>query len=115
MDTDPPIRVGALLNVMAGTLVGRPADEICEIVRSAFAAGGIICEIEALPGGKLAEAATLALHRAKRNEVDAIVAGGGDGTVHTIAAVLAGAGVPLGILPLGTANHFAKDLGIPME
>ena len=62
-----------------------------------------------------ADAANRALQRVKRNEVDVIVAGGGDGTIHTIAAVLAGTGVPLGILPLGTLNHFAKDLGIPME
>src|SRR6202030_569268 len=32
---------------------------------------------------------------------------------QTVAGVLAGSGVPLGILPLGTMNHFAKDLGIP--
>jgi diacylglycerol kinase family enzyme len=46
--------------------------------------------------------------------VDALVAGGGDGTVSTVAAGLAGSGIPLGVLPLGTLNHFAKDLGIPL-
>lgn len=44
-----------------------------------------------------------------------IVGGGGDGTLSTIATVLAGTETPLGILPLGTLNHFAKDLGIPLE
>lgn len=44
-----------------------------------------------------------------------IVAGGGDGTISSIASVLAGKGTILGVLPLGTFNHFAKDLGIPME
>ena len=44
-----------------------------------------------------------------------VVGGGGDGTLSSIAGVLAGTGVPLGILPLGTLNHFAKDLGIPLE
>ena len=114
MDTKPPVRVVALLNVMAGSVESHEGGDIREIVRSAFSARGIACEIEAIPGGKLADAATLALQKAKRNEVDAIVAGGGDGTIHTIAAVLAGTGVKLGILPLGTLNHFAKDLGIPM-
>jgi len=114
MDASPPIRVIALLNVMAGSIEGHRIEELREIVRSAFFARGIICEVEALPGGKLADAATLALQKAQRNEVDVIVAGGGDGTIHTIAAVLAGTGVKLGILPMGTLNHFAKDLGIPM-
>ncbi len=45
----------------------------------------------------------------------AIVAGGGDGTISTVAGVLADSDVPLGVLPLGTLNHFAKDLGIPLE
>lgn len=45
----------------------------------------------------------------------AIVAGGGDGTISTVAAVLADSDVPLGVLPLGTLNHFAKDLKIPLK
>lgn len=44
-----------------------------------------------------------------------IVAGGGDGTVNAIASLVAGTGVTLGVLPLGTLNHFAKDLGIPLD
>ena len=42
-----------------------------------------------------------------------VVAGGGDGTVSTIAGLLIGTRVTLGVLPLGTLNHFAKDVGIP--
>lgn len=44
-----------------------------------------------------------------------VVAAGGDGTVSTVAAVLAGTKVPLGVLPAGTLNHFAKDLQVPMK
>ena len=40
--------------------------------------------------------------------------GGGDGSIRTVAGVLAETSVPLGVLPLGTLNHFAKDLGIPL-
>lgn len=44
-----------------------------------------------------------------------IVAGGGDGTVNAIAAVLAESDTALGVLPLGTLNHLSKDLGIPQN
>lgn len=44
-----------------------------------------------------------------------VVAGGGDGTINAVASQLAGTDIVLGVLPLGTLNHFAKDLGIPLE
>jgi hypothetical protein len=60
MDANPPTRVVALLNVTAGGIEGHKGEDISEVVRSAFAARGIICEVQALSGGKLADAATLA-------------------------------------------------------
>jgi YegS/Rv2252/BmrU family lipid kinase len=47
--------------------------------------------------------------------VQAIVAAGGDGTVNTVASSLADQSMPLGVLPLGTLNHFAKELRIPLD
>ena len=44
-----------------------------------------------------------------------VVGGGGDGTISAVAAALVGTDTALGVLPLGTLNHFAKDLGIPLE
>ena len=44
-----------------------------------------------------------------------VVAGGGDGTVNAIAGKLAGTEAILGVLPMGTLNHFAKDVGIPLN
>ncbi len=44
-----------------------------------------------------------------------VVAGGGDGTVNAVAGQLAGTETPLGVLPMGTLNHFAKDVGIPLK
>src|SRR5512138_2390383 len=43
-----------------------------------------------------------------------IVVGGGDGTVNAIASIVAGSETALGVLPLGTLNHFARDAGIPV-
>lgn len=46
--------------------------------------------------------------------VESIVVGGGDGTLSQIAGLLLEGEIPLGVLPLGTFNHFARDLGIPL-
>ena len=45
----------------------------------------------------------------------ALIAAGGDGTVSAVAAAVVGTATPMGVLPLGTLNHFAKDAGIPIE
>jgi len=44
-----------------------------------------------------------------------VVAAGGDGTISAVAGALAGSDKILGVLPVGTLNHFAKDLGIPLD
>jgi len=44
--------------------------------------------------------------------VELVVAAGGDGTVEEVARHLAGSGIPIGVLPLGTANNVASALGI---
>ena len=44
---------------------------------------------------------------------DLLIAGGGDGTMHTVAGALAKTGLTLALLPLGTANDLARSLGIP--
>jgi diacylglycerol kinase family enzyme len=58
--------------------------------------------------GNPAEAAASAL----KDGCDVLVACGGDGTVNGVASEVSGSQAALGILPLGTLNHFARDLGI---
>jgi YegS/Rv2252/BmrU family lipid kinase len=53
--------------------------------------------------------------RAAQSEANVVVAGGGDGTLSEVASHLAGTEKLFGVLPLGTLNHFAKDLDIPLE
>ena len=63
------------------------------------------------------EPATLAHHvrAAIREGVTRIVVAGGDGSIGSAASALSGTGVELAILPCGTLNHLAKDLGLPLD
>ncbi len=78
----------------------------------AFAAAGINARIRVARNGD--ELVSLG-RQALRSGAQTIVAGGGDGTISAIAAIVAGTEARLGVLPLGTLNHFAKDLGIPLD
>ena len=49
------------------------------------------------------------------SRMDAVVAAGGDGTLSGLAGRLVNTRIPLGVLPVGTLNHFAKDLRIPLD
>lgn len=51
----------------------------------------------------------------RRAGIQAIVAAGGDGTIGSVATHLAGSGLPLGILPMGTSNDTARSLGVPLD
>jgi diacylglycerol kinase family enzyme len=62
-----------------------------------------------------AEELDAAAQAAAKGAFDLVVAGGGDGTVNLVAAALVGSGKHFGVLPLGTLNHFAKDLNIPLN
>jgi diacylglycerol kinase family enzyme len=100
-----------LLNCGSGAVDSSKADAETERVAAAFRAAGLEAPVHAVPAGHIEEAA----RAAASSEADAVVLGGGDGTLSTGAAALAGGAKALGILPLGTFNHFAKDLGVPLK
>lgn len=57
----------------------------------------------------------LASELAASRRYDAVVAAGGDGTIRSIAAAMRGATVPVGIIPLGTGNVMAREVGMPRD
>ena len=82
-----------------------------EKVAEAFKAAGLDVEIELIDGGQC-EVRCRSI--AERGD-DLLVVGGGDGTISAAASALIGTETRLGILPLGTLNHFARDLKIPTD
>ena len=86
------------------------ADGDLAVIRDAFRAAGVALDV----GLTSAECSAEGLVRdAVAKGADLVVAAGGDGTVSAAAGVVAGTGVPMGVLPRGTANAFAVSLGIP--
>jgi diacylglycerol kinase family enzyme len=110
-------RAVVLANAGAGTraLNRAYAADLKWRLSAAFMRAGVTAEIRVLDGKRLPKAASRALAAARRGDIDAVIAGGGDGSIRAVAATLAGTSVPLGIIPLGTRNHFAKDLGLPLD
>jgi diacylglycerol kinase family enzyme len=115
MPSPQRLRVAILVNETAGAVARLGADHLKGEILSACEQAGIIAALNFLPGTELRDAAELAARKVKEGALDAVMAGGGDGSLRAVAAVLAGTDVPLGILPLGTLNHFARDLEIPFD
>ncbi len=104
------MKVSILINRGGGSS-GGDDDEARERVSAALGQAGIEGEVEILDGKDIATRA--------RALVDAgaelIVIGGGDGSVSAAAGAVAGSETRLGILPMGTLNHLARDLGISFD
>ena len=108
----PPRRLAVVLNDTAGTAEAQA--NLRERVISTFADLGIDAEVESGGGSELARLVDKAVTRVRKGAADLVVIGGGDGSIRAAASAVAGTEVGLGILPLGTRNHFARDLGLPL-
>src|SRR5262245_30492040 len=93
----------------AGGAAAAAGDALADQITAAFAAAGATAQVQLVKPDKIAEVVRKAAATARR-----LVVGGGDGTMGCIAQALAGRpDVELAILPLGTLNHLARDIGIP--
>lgn len=94
--------------VNSGSRIGRELD--ADAVRMSFARHGIDADVNRIDG----DAIDATVARLLDGGATRIVAAGGDGTVNAVAAhVVDRDDVVLGVLPVGTLNHFARDLGLP--
>ena len=104
-----PIKI--IISALAGTVAGAGDNhKLRERLASIFEANQIYADMSLARSG--AEVTQLA-QDAARGPYKVIVAAGGDGTVNSVAAAAVDGGKILGVLPLGTLNHFARDLNIP--
>jgi diacylglycerol kinase family enzyme len=102
------LRVAVVMNVGSGSVGNDTSQRIIEL----FARAGVEAQLVPTPANDLAAAARAAI---ASPTVGAVIAAGGDGTISAVAGVLAGGPVPLGVLPVGTLNHFAKDINLPTD
>ena len=101
--------VVVILNCRAGS---QAAEDVSDRVSAVFRAAGIDAELMVAGDGvDVGDAAK----RAIEGGATMVVAGGGDGTINAVASAVVGTDVTLGVLPLGTLNHFARDLSIPTD
>jgi diacylglycerol kinase family enzyme len=104
-----PAPIEVIINAESGA---NDKEEVRQRLLEIFNASGVEARITLARSG--AEIVELA-QRAAKGPAQTLVAGGGDGTVNAVASALVCTGKSLGILPLGTLNHFAKDLRIPLD
>ncbi len=102
-------RVAVVLNAKAGALLDQPGKTMDDTLAEALSAAGLQAELIPPDAGPLPDRLARALAAAP----DAVLVAGGDGTVACAAQLLAGTAMPLALLPLGTMNLLAKDVGLP--
>jgi diacylglycerol kinase family enzyme len=102
---DAPRRFRILLNASSGA-----GDKQPETIRLQFTRHGCSCEITRLT--KQVDLKALA----SRDDAEMIwLAAGGDGTVNCVAHAVAGSERTMGVIPCGTLNHFAQDMGVSAD
>ena len=103
------MKIEVIINASSGT---DDKKDVQRRLQELFVARDIDARISiAHTGARVVELA----QQAARSDADIIVAGGGDGTINSVASAAIASGKTMGVLPFGTMNHFAKDLHIPLD
>lgn len=108
-------RLAVVLNEGGGTIRKLGVDEVVGTIVDAAVAAKLVVDVRRASGDAIPGAIRAAIDAVRGGHADGLVVGGGDGTVSGAAAACIDTDVPLGVLPLGTLNHFAKDLGMPLD
>jgi diacylglycerol kinase family enzyme len=103
-----PRVVAVILNGAAGALLDRP--DALQMLAAEFVANGFDPRFIPPEAGTLPDR----IAQAASSGAESVIVAGGDGTIACAAQALAETGIPLGVLPSGTMNLLAKDLGIPV-
>jgi diacylglycerol kinase (ATP) len=104
---NPPKRKALFLVNRRARLGAQPIDD----VRGLLQRGGIeLVDVEPGQDDALSD-----LIRRRAGDCDLVIVGGGDGTLNGAAPGLLEVSLPLGVLPLGTANDFARTIGLPLN
>lgn len=105
-ESTPRTRICIIHNPAAGRNAGRFLDACLEELR------GLRVEFELMSTQAPGHATSLAQWAVKKSGFDAVAVAGGDGTLNEAANGLTGQTVPMGILPVGTANVLAGEIGL---
>ncbi|MWB98101.1 diacylglycerol kinase family protein [Agromyces seonyuensis] len=116
-DEERPAPAGSESDAPRAAIISNPSKQGIDVLRTAVAAAEerqgwapslwIDTSVEDPGVGMAAEAVEA--------RVQLVIAAGGDGTIRAVADGLRGSGIPMGIVPLGTGNLFARNLRLPID
>jgi diacylglycerol kinase family enzyme len=113
LDLHAPAQIAAKeISVIVNKRSGAEGAPDAQALRAVLAEAGLQARLNAFEAGE--DIRSLA-RKVLKDRPPVLVAAGGDGTVSAVADVVRDTGTALGVMPVGTLNHFAKDLGIALD